>query len=594
MDKNSNYGSSLAKTDDEVLQGKEQVNDDEDEEMTNAEVEDSRKGDAKISNVAKVDVEKTGEAKDDSKKAELPPTSSSLSVSSGFGDQFLKLSSDTSLTGTVKDTIDVEISSPYTRTRNSFSSTYKNSTSPSVSIIPLVPLQQTTAPIPTTPITADAPTITTAIPKSDALFVVQLRVTKLEKDVFELKKIYYFARALATLKSQVLTVFEQYLGSKIGDDLQKVLQRHIANLIQKYSVKPAPESIADIVNYHKRKHNDDDDDDNEDPPAGPNQGKKTKRIRTKELESSKKPSSTKETPKGKAPSKGSKTGKSASAKEPVEEPITEVVMDGVGEDVNNLEGDRYPFDLSKPLPLQGHPGHLTVVVDYFFNNDLEYLKSSDPERTYTTSIIKIKEAQYEIIGIEYMKILGVYSVSVKKLHGYGHLEEVVVKRADRQVYKFKEDDFMDLHLNDIEDMLILAVQHKLFHLNDSDIVDFIVALHMFTRSLVIKRRVKDLQLSVESYQKKLNISAPQQTFPEIKFKERYTPSYKPPGVIYEDLTKQKRVMRADEVYKFSDGTHKKVRDGLHYKILDFAFRIQQGDVKEKVDGHRQKEIRAFD
>ncbi|GKC70853.1 hypothetical protein Tco_1116736, partial [Tanacetum coccineum] len=29
------------------------------------------------------------------------------------------------------------------------------------------------------------------------------------------------------------------------------------------------------------------------------------------------------------------------------------------------------------------------------------------------------------------KIIGVKSVSVKKLHGYGHLEEVVVKRADR-------------------------------------------------------------------------------------------------------------------------------------------------------------------
>ncbi|GJT45636.1 hypothetical protein Tco_0954351 [Tanacetum coccineum] len=136
------------------------------------------------------------------------------------------------------------------------------------------------------------------------------------------------------------------------------------------------------------------------------------------------------------------------------------------------------------------------------------------------------------------KILGVKSVSVKKLHGYSHLEEVVVKRADRQLYKFKEGNFVDLHLNDIEDMLLLAVQHKLFHLNDSDIVDFIVALCMFTRSLIIKRRVKDLQLGVER-------------------------------VIYEDLNKQKRVMRADELYKFSNGTFKKVWDALHHRILNF-------------------------
>ncbi|GKA17469.1 hypothetical protein Tco_0697306 [Tanacetum coccineum] len=54
------------------------------------------------------------------------------------------------------------------------------------------------------------------------------------------------------------------------------------------------------------------------------------------------------------------------------------------------------------------------------------------------------------------KILGVKSVSVKKLHGYGHLEEVVVKRADQQLCKYKEGDFVDLHFNDIEDIMLLA------------------------------------------------------------------------------------------------------------------------------------------
>nr|GFB00026.1 hypothetical protein [Tanacetum cinerariifolium] len=308
--------------------------------------------------------------------------------------------------------------------------------------------------------------------------------------------------------------------------------------------------VADTVKDHKRNHHDDD----EDPPAGPNQGKKTNKRRTKESESSKKPSTTKETPKGKASSKGSKTGKSASAKELVEELITEVVMANAREDVVRDDDrpqdtfepktantpnpeclsstkwsllqrilshlmiswpllltslNRYPFDLSKPLPLQGHPGHLTVAADYFFNNDLEYLKYSYPKITYTTLITKTKAAWYEILGIEDMvsMLWSTIKHAVKKLHGYGHLEEVVVKRVDGQLYKFKEGDFIDLHLNDIEDMMILTVQHKRFSLNDSDIVDFIVALCMFTRNLVIKR-VEDLQLGVESYQKKLNITAP--------------------------------------------------------------------------------------
>ncbi|GKC77665.1 hypothetical protein Tco_1128439, partial [Tanacetum coccineum] len=89
----------------------DKINDDENEEMSNAEVEDYGKGDAKIYDVAKADVQKTEEVKNDAKKVELPPTSSNLSVSSGNGDQFIKLSSDTSLISTVKDTTDAEINS---------------------------------------------------------------------------------------------------------------------------------------------------------------------------------------------------------------------------------------------------------------------------------------------------------------------------------------------------------------------------------------------------------------------------------------------------------------------------------------------------
>ncbi|GKF38899.1 hypothetical protein Tco_0118960, partial [Tanacetum coccineum] len=81
-------------------------------------------------------------------------------------------------------------------------------------------VQQTTTPIPTRPITTEPLTITTTVPESDALTAVQLRVAKLEKDVSEVKNIDHSVEALATLKSQVPTVVEHYLGSKIGNDLQ--------------------------------------------------------------------------------------------------------------------------------------------------------------------------------------------------------------------------------------------------------------------------------------------------------------------------------------------------------------------------------------
>ncbi|GJU57868.1 hypothetical protein Tco_1235634 [Tanacetum coccineum] len=218
----------------------------------------------------------------------------------------------------------------------------------------------------------------------------------------------------------------------------------------------------------------------------------------------------------------------------------------------NPEGDGCPFDLNKPLPLKGHPGHLTVAIKYFFNNDLEYLKSKDSKRKYTTSITKMKGA----------------CVKVNKLHGYGYLEEIMVRRADRQMYKFKEGDFINLYLNDIEDMLLLVVQHKLFHLVGDVIVDLVVALRMFIRSLIIKKRVEDVQLGVESYQNKLNITRPQKDFPTISTKEPYTPLFNLQRVVYEDLSNRKRLMRANELYKFSDGTLKSVCDTLYHRLLN--------------------------
>ncbi|GJU93693.1 retrovirus-related pol polyprotein from transposon TNT 1-94 [Tanacetum coccineum] len=326
-------------TDDEVLQGKEQVNDDEDEEMLNAEVEDYGKGDAKISDVAKADAEKTKEANDESKKAELPPTSSSLSVSSGFGDQFLKLSSDTSLIGTVKDTTDAEISSlldikiqsevphiqspsmlkvlvslisePSVLTPVQETPSAAHITTlppPSIFTIPPAPIQQTTTPIPSPPISTDAPTITIVVPKSDGLSA-----------------------------SQVLTIVEQYLGSKIGNDLQKVLQRHTAD----FSEIPCEASS---------------------------------RIKKEQAEKQKMSKYTiKSTDKATLKEYDQKSAlyqtmlENKSFKKPPRQPRL-LIQNGSSN-------------------LQGHLGHLTVAADYFFNNDLEYLKSSDLERTYTTSLM---------------------------------------------------------------------------------------------------------------------------------------------------------------------------------------------------------------
>ncbi|GKB87328.1 hypothetical protein Tco_0959600 [Tanacetum coccineum] len=72
-------------------------------------------------------------------------------------------------------------------------------------------------------------------------------------------------------------------------------------------------------------------------------------------------------------------------------------------DWNNPEGHEYPFDLSKPLPLIEAQGRQVVHADYFFNNDLKYLKGGSSSRKYTTSTTKNKSAKFDNIkGIEDM------------------------------------------------------------------------------------------------------------------------------------------------------------------------------------------------
>ncbi|GJZ97974.1 hypothetical protein Tco_0670427 [Tanacetum coccineum] len=174
----------------------------------------------------------------------------------------------------------------------------------------------------------------------------------------------------------------------------------------------------------------------------------------------------------------------------------------------NWQGSDYPFDLSKPLPLITCGNRQRVPFEFFINNDLKYLQGAISTMTYTTSTTKIKAAKYDLPGIEDMsfyayargiqsrrdvystkRIPAVTHVKVMRKHGYGYLEEIVVRRADNALYRFKEGD---------------------------DLTDFTIALRMFTRSVVIQKRVEYLQLGVKSYQKQIKVTKPDTTRPYLK------------------------------------------------------------------------------
>ncbi|GJT34109.1 retrovirus-related pol polyprotein from transposon TNT 1-94 [Tanacetum coccineum] len=126
-------------------------------------------------------------------------------------------------------------------------------------------------------------------------------------------------------------------------------------------------------------------------------------------------------------------------------------------DWNKPKGHEYPFDLSKPLSLIKVQGRQVVPADYFFNNDLEYLKGGSSSRKYITFITKTKDAKYDNIeGIEDMV--------------------PTLWRPVKKLYKFMEGEFPRLNLHDIEDLMLLLVQKKLSNLEKDVIFDLNVAL----------------------------------------------------------------------------------------------------------------------
>nr|GEV18508.1 copia protein [Tanacetum cinerariifolium] len=183
---------------DDIYKYKIRVRKDDDEEMLNAKFDDYDKGDEEVTDAAKADAEKTLKIKDHANKTEIPPISSSLSVS---------------LDANIDSLLEVKIQSEVPRIQ-----------SPSMLTVPVFVISE--------------PSVLTPIQESPSKDI--LRVAKLEKYVSDLKKIDLSAEALAAFKTQVSFVVDNYLGSKVRDVFQKELKKHTADLIQKYSPQQIP------------------------------------------------------------------------------------------------------------------------------------------------------------------------------------------------------------------------------------------------------------------------------------------------------------------------------------------------------------------
>ncbi|GJX28173.1 hypothetical protein Tco_0236252 [Tanacetum coccineum] len=232
-------------------------------------------------------------------------------------------------------------------------------------------------------------------------------------------------------------------------------------------------------------------------------------------------------------------------------------------------------------------GRRVAPFDHFINNDLEYLSCGVSSRKYATSVTKTKAADYghikyieelvpntmwSPVPVDYDKhalwgishwgrkrqqfygfavnresvrdvyfkrrIIAVTKLEIVEWQNYKHLDWITVRRDDDKLYKFKEGDLKRLRIQDIKDMLLLLVQGKLTNRIVEERLAFNVSLRMFTRSIVIQRRVEDLQLAYST----------------------------PRGFIYQNKGKKNRLMRIDELHKFSDGTLDDVQTALNDRL----------------------------
>nr|GEU29038.1 hypothetical protein [Tanacetum cinerariifolium] len=177
-------------------------------------------------------------------------------------------------------------------------------------------------------------------------------------------------------------------------------------------------------------------------------------------------------------------------------------------------------------------------------------------------------------------------LKIVEWHSYKHLDWISVRRDDDKIYKFKEGDFKRLRHQDIKDMLLLLVQGKLSNLTVEERFAFNVSLRMFTRSIVIQRRVEDLQLRVKSYQKRLNLTKPDTYRSDLKRREAYAAFSNPRGFIYQNKDKKIRLMRIDELHKFNDRTLNDVRTALDDRLKGIRMQYLPQTIWRKGDKDR--------
>nr|GEU81349.1 hypothetical protein [Tanacetum cinerariifolium] len=261
-----------------------------------------------------------------------------------------------------------------------------------------------------------------------------------------------------------------------------------------------------VANKQKKRKPADDNRD-EDPPTGPDQG--LKRMKTsKDAKSSKRPKSTgSSNDNTSSQPKPKSTGKSVHTEETIYKAKAAKMPQNQGDDMGttdeqpNVKAAAKKDWFKKPeRPLtpdpewnQGKSDKDEPTQDWLS----DIVKSEKPPFTFNELICtpidfsayamnrlkfsNLKKA--DLVGPVY-NILKVTNVKVNKWYGYDHLEEIKVRRADQQLYKFMEGDFPRLYLHDIEDILLFTKTRGIYQ---GHFIDRIEVLRYDTKGVNVRK-----------------------------------------------------------------------------------------------------------
>ncbi|GJW98013.1 hypothetical protein Tco_0179821 [Tanacetum coccineum] len=255
------------------------------------------------------------------------------------------------------------------------------------------------------------------------------------------------------------------------------------------------------------------------------------------------------------------------------------------------------YNVSKPLPLGGQPGQVTIQADFFFNKDLEYLRYGSKGGRPALSILKMKAACYPDVGLEQMVPDQMWIEEECKYDiaaMYDYMKTIVLRRADLNEYIIAERDFKYLYPSDFEGLYLLNLQGHLNHLPPKDKKILSTAVNLWIRNLVIRQRVEDFQLGIESYQTQLNLTKPRLDATGFEFKHDFTVIDSPRAVTFRDKYGVQMIMRFNEIHKFSDGTLQQIDEALDYRVKEFKVNSMNSGLntrfRTRKDVERSKEF----